>query len=81
MKSKSVASDKQARKQIQKQIIISPSQFGCQKDSMGLLANRVDGRAYESPVGDQERGREVGKSGKREQDFDRTMNCIQINKI
>lgn len=33
---------------------------------MGLLANRVDGRAYESPVGDQERGREVGKSGKRD---------------
>lgn len=33
---------------------------------MGLLANRVDGKAYEGPVGDQERGREVGESGQRD---------------
>lgn len=63
-KEKSLVADKQDHKQTEeKQTVISPSQFCCHKDTTGLLANSMDGKAYQGPTGDLERGGEAGGSG------------------
>lgn len=69
MKQKSVASENQDHERFWKQIIISPAQFHCERDSVGLLTNRVDAKTYQRPAGNQERSREVGEWAGRRWDF------------